>query len=95
MFSYVSLANDWNSVSVEDHAGGGFVGASQVVEIFAVGVSARVGHLLVFLHAHHEALVADCLHVVLIAVRRLIQGALRKNDKIKCLYKNISEDLNK
>lgn len=61
-------ADDWDSVGVEDHAGGGFVGAGQVVEVLTVGVTACVGHLLVLLHADHQALVADRLHVVLVAV---------------------------
>lgn len=72
----VCLADDWDSVGVEDHAGGGFVGAGQVVQVFTVGVAARVGHLLVLLHAYHQALVADRLHVILVAVRRLVEGAL-------------------
>lgn len=63
------LADDWDSVRVEDHAGGGFVGASQVVEVFAVGVAPCVGHLLILLHADHQTLVTDCLHVVLVTVR--------------------------
>ena len=70
-------ADDRDSVSVEDHAGGGFVGAGQVVQVLAVGVATRLGHLLVLVHAHHQALVTHRLHVVLIAVRRLVQGALR------------------
>lgn len=78
----VRSADDWDSVGVEDHAGGGFVGAGQVVEVLAVGVAARVGHLLVLLHAYHQALVADRLHVVLVAVRRLVQGALWQRHKV-------------
>lgn len=62
-------ADDWDSVGVEDHAGGGFVRPRQVVEVFAVGVAACVGHLLVLLHADHQALVTDRLHVVLVTVR--------------------------
>lgn len=73
---WVCLADDWDSVGVEDHAGGGFVGAGQVVEVLAVGVSACVGHLLILLHAYDQALMADRLHVILIAVRRLVEGAL-------------------
>lgn len=70
-------ADDGNAVRVEDHASGGLVGAGQVVEVLAVGVAPRVGHLLVLVHAHHQALVAHRLHVVLVAVGRLVQGALR------------------
>ncbi|TNN33534.1 hypothetical protein EYF80_056303 [Liparis tanakae] len=73
----VMSEDDGDAVGVEDHAGGGFVGAGQVVEVLAVGVAPRVGHLLVLLHADHQALVADRLHVVLIAVGRLVEGALR------------------
>lgn len=65
----VCSADDRDSVGVEDHAGGGFVGTRQVVEIFAVGIAARVGHLFVLLHADHQALVTDRLHVVLVTVR--------------------------
>lgn len=76
-WSLLVSADDRDSVGVEDHARGGFVGAGQVVEVFAVGVAARVGHLLVLLHAHHQALVTDRLHVILVAVGRLVQGTLR------------------
>lgn len=62
-------ADDGDSVCVEDHACGRFVGAGQVVEVLAVGVTASMSHLLVLLHADHQALMADRLHVVLIAVR--------------------------
>lgn len=65
----VCSADDWDSVGVEDHAGGGFVGTGQVVEVFAVGVAACVRHLLVLLHADHQALVTDRLYVVLVTVR--------------------------
>lgn len=75
------LADDWNSICVEDHTRGGFVGPRQVVEVLAVGVAASVGHLLVLLHAHHQALVTDRLHVVLVAVRRLVEGALWQKDR--------------
>lgn len=71
-------ADDRDSVGVEDHARGGLVGAGQIVEVLAVGVAARVGHPLVLLHAHHQALVADRLHVILVAVRGLVQGALHE-----------------
>lgn len=74
-FSF-SSADDGDSISVEDHASGGFVGAGQVVEVLAVCVAPREGHLLVLLHTHHQALMTDSLHVVLIAVRGLVQGAL-------------------
>lgn len=69
-------ADDRDAVGVEDHAGGGLVGARQVVEVFAVGVAAGVGHLLVLLHADHQALVTDGLDVVLVAVGGLVEGAL-------------------
>ncbi len=72
----VHLADDWDTICVEDHAGGRFIGPSQVVEVFTVGVAACVGHLLVLLHAHHQALVADRLHIILVAVRRLVEGTL-------------------
>lgn len=74
----VCSAEDWDSVCVEDHARGGFIGAGQVIEVFAVSIAARVGHLLILLHAYHQALVADCLYVVLVAVRRLVEGALHE-----------------
>lgn len=77
MVSVARLADDRDSVRVEDHAGRGLVGAGQVVEVLAVGVAAGVDHLLVLLHAHHETLVADGLHVVLVVVRRLVEGALK------------------
>lgn len=70
-------ADDRNAVRVENHAGRGFVGAGQVVEVLAVGVAAGVAHLLVLLHARHQTFVTDGLHVVLVAVGRLVQGALR------------------
>lgn len=68
VYFFFSLADDRHSISVEDHAGGGFISAGQVVEVLAVGVAARVCHLLILLDAHHQALVADRLHVVLVAV---------------------------
>ena len=65
---YMCSADDGDSVRVEDHAGGRFVCAGQIVEVLAVGVAPRVGHLLVLLDADHQALVANRLHVVLVAV---------------------------
>lgn len=70
------LADNRDSIGVEDHAGGGFVGACQVVEVLAVSIAAGVGHLLILLHAYHQALVTDRLHVVLVTVGRLVEGAL-------------------
>lgn len=61
--------DDRDAVGVEDHTSGGFIGASQVVEVLAVGVAPCVGHLLVLLHAYHQALVTDGLYVVLVTVR--------------------------
>ena len=69
-------ADDRHSVGVEDHAGGGLVGAGQVVEVLAVGIATGVGHLLVLLHADHQALVTDGLDVVLVAVGGLVEGSL-------------------
>lgn len=86
----VCSADDWDSIRVEDHAGGGFVGAGQVVEVFAVGVAACVGHLLILLHAYHQALVTDRLHVILVTVRWLVEGALWQRQRflflIYCIY---------
>lgn len=77
----VCSADDRDAVGVEDHAGGGLVGAGQVVKIFAVCIAAGVGHLLVLLHADHQALVADGLDVVLVAVGGLVEGALGQREK--------------
>lgn len=81
MFVFFVLAYDWDSVCVEDHASGGFIGAGQVVEVFTIGVAACVGHLLILIHTYHQALVADRLHVILVAVRRLVQGTLRQRHR--------------
>lgn len=78
MCVFLVLTDNWNSVCVEDHSGRRLVGAGQVVEVFAVGVAASVGHLLILLHAHHQTLVTDGLHVVLVAVGGLVQRALHE-----------------
>lgn len=88
MVSVARLADDRDSVRVEDHAGRGLVSAGQVVEVLAVGIAAGVDHLLVLLHAHHQTLVADGLHVVLVAVRRLVEGTL-KNQKTDVLIRKL------
>lgn len=62
------LADNRDSIGVEDHAGGEFVGACQVVEVLAVSIAAGVGHLLILLNAYHQALVTDRLHIVLVTV---------------------------
>lgn len=77
----VCSADDRDAVGVEDHAGGGLVGAGQVVKILAVCIAAGVGHLLVLLHADHQALVTDGLDVVLVAVGGLVEGALWRGEK--------------
>ena len=66
-----------HAVGGEDHAGGGLVGAREVVQALAVLVLLGLEHLLVLLQAHHQALVRHGLHVVLVHVRGLVQGALR------------------
>lgn len=76
-FSSSSLADDRDSVRVEDHAGRGLVGAGEIVEVLVVSVAPGVDHLLIILHARHQTLVTDRLHVVLIAVRRLVEGTLK------------------
>lgn len=71
-----SSADDGHAVGVEDHAGGGLVGAGQVIEVLAVLVLLGLDHLLVLLQADNQTLVGDGLHVVLINVRRLVEGSL-------------------
>ena len=69
-------AEHGHTVRVEDHAGRGFVGPGEVVQVLPVGIATGVCHLFVLFHADHQTLVADRLDIVLIAVGRLVQRPL-------------------
>ena len=69
------------SVSLEemgrehDGSNDGVVLAGEVVHLLLLGVGVAPQQLVVL---HHLALVADCLHVVLVVVARLKESALRQ-----------------
>ena len=71
------LAEDGHPICSEQLATGGVVGAGQVVQVLKAAARLSVTtEALIFLTAHHLALMRDCLHVILIFMARLIPPRL-------------------
>lgn len=71
------LAQDGQALRSKELATGWVISPSQVVEVLAAtnGLP-NTAQLLVLFPAHHLALVGDCLDIILIFMRGLVQGML-------------------